>query len=42
MDVLIAAICLHYKVSLFTIDSHFHAPIPALEIYSLKDIHETP
>ena len=41
MDVLIAAICLHYKVSLFTIDNHFHA-IPALEIYSLKDIHETP
>lgn len=32
MDVLIARICLHHKVSLFTLDEHFRA-VPGLQVF---------
>jgi len=34
MDVLIAQVCLHHKVSLFTLDEHFNS-IPGLKLYEL-------
>ena len=36
MDVIIAQICLHHKVSLFTLDEHFHS-IPGLKLFELGD-----
>ncbi len=35
MDVLIAQICLHYKVYLFTLDEHFQS-VPGLKLFSVK------
>lgn len=32
MDVLIAQICLHHKVSLFTLDEHFRS-VPGLQVF---------
>ena len=32
MDVIIAQVCLHHKVSLFTLDEHFHS-IPDLNVF---------
>jgi len=34
MDVIIAQVCLHHKVSLFTLDKHFHS-IPRLKLFDL-------
>ena len=34
MDVIIAQVCLHHKVSLFTLDEHFHS-IPGLKLFEL-------
>lgn len=36
MDVIIAQVCLHHKVSLFTLDEHFHS-IPGLKLFELGD-----
>ena len=36
MDVIIAQVCLHHKVSLFTLDKHFHS-IPGLKLFDLGD-----
>jgi len=36
MDVIIAQVCLHHKVSLFTLDEHFHS-IPGLKFFELGD-----
>ena len=36
MDVIIAQVCLHHEVSLFTLDDHFHS-IPRLKFYELGD-----
>jgi predicted nucleic acid-binding protein len=36
MDVIIAQLCLYHKVSLFTLDEHFHS-IPGLKFYELRD-----
>jgi len=33
MDVLIAQVCLHHKVVLFTLDKHFHQ-VPGLKIFA--------
>jgi len=35
MDVLIAQICLHYKVYLFTLDEHFQS-VPGLKLFTAK------
>jgi predicted nucleic acid-binding protein len=34
MDVIIAQVCLHHKVSIFTLDEHFHS-IPGLKFFEL-------
>jgi predicted nucleic acid-binding protein len=34
MDLIIAQVCLHHKVSLFTLDEHFHS-IPGLKFFEL-------
>jgi tRNA(fMet)-specific endonuclease VapC len=34
MDVLIAQICLHHKVSLFTLDEHFRS-VPGLQLFDI-------
>jgi len=34
MDVIIAQICLHHKVLLFTLDEHFYS-IPGLKFFEL-------
>ena len=34
MDAIIAQVCLHHKVSLFTLDEHFHS-IPGLKLFEL-------
>ena len=36
MDVIIAQVCLHHKVSLFTLDEHFHS-ITGLKLFELGD-----
>ena len=36
MDVIIAQVCLHHKVSLFTLDEHFYA-IPGLKFFEPGD-----
>jgi predicted nucleic acid-binding protein len=36
MDVIIAQICRHHKVSLFTLDEHFYS-IPGLRLFELGD-----
>ena len=36
MDVIIAQVCLHHKVSLFTLDEHFQS-IPGLKFFELRD-----
>ena len=35
MDVIIAQICLHHKVAIFTLDEHFHS-IPGLKFFELR------
>jgi predicted nucleic acid-binding protein len=35
MDVIIAQVCLHHKVSIFTLDEHFHS-IPGLKLFELS------
>jgi len=34
MDIIIAQVCLHHKVSLFTLDEHFQS-IPGLKFFEL-------
>jgi predicted nucleic acid-binding protein len=34
MDVIIAQVCLHHKVSIFTLDEHFHS-ISGLKFFEL-------
>jgi predicted nucleic acid-binding protein len=36
MDIIIAQVCLHHKVSLFTLDEHFQS-IPGLKFFELGD-----
>jgi predicted nucleic acid-binding protein len=36
MDVVIAQVCLHHEVSLFTLDEHFHS-IPGLKLFEVGD-----
>ncbi len=36
MDVIIAQVCLHHKVSIFTLDEHFHS-IPGLKFFEPGD-----
>jgi len=36
MDVIIAQVCLHHKVSIFTLDEHFHS-IPGLKFFNPGD-----
>jgi predicted nucleic acid-binding protein len=36
MDVIIAQVCRHHKVAIFTLDEHFHS-IPGLKLFKLGD-----